>query len=117
MPPFDATVDLGLLGNADVATGRDDSLLPLQVSELRLARAGRELLNGVGFTLQPGHVTALLGPNGAGKTLLLRLLCGLLEPDEGRVEWHGRTPRAAMSRVGMVLQKPVMLRRSARANI
>src|SRR5699024_11380039 len=49
--------------------------------------------------------------------LLLRLLCGLIAADAGSIDWHGLDPRAAMPRLGLVLQKPVMLRRSARANI
>src|SRR5699024_6001699 len=48
---------------------------------------------------------------------LLRLLCGLLTPDAGRIDWHGMTPAVAAPRLGLILQSPVMLRRSARANI
>lgn len=47
---------------------------------------------GRGFTLTdasvvitPGSVTGLLGPNGCGKTTLLKLLCGVLRPQAGRV--------------------------------
>jgi len=36
-----------------------------------------------------GEVLGLLGPNGAGKTTTLRLLCGMIAPDEGRVEIAG----------------------------
>jgi tungstate transport system ATP-binding protein len=54
-----------------------------------------------------------MGPNGAGKSLMLRLAHGLLTPTEGAVTWSGSgTPRQAM-----VFQTPVLLRRSALANL
>lgn len=114
----DVTVDRTLLTRGAAAQPAvADALLPLRVSGLRLSRAGRDLLRDIDFTLDAGHTTAVLGPNGAGKTVLLRLLCGLLLPDAGRIDWHGVAPRSAMPRLGLVLQRPVMLRRSARANI
>ena len=49
----------------------------------------RTVLDHVDLTLGPRSRLGLVGPNGAGKSTLLRLLAGLDEPDEGRVE---RTP-------------------------
>jgi ABC-2 type transport system ATP-binding protein len=46
-------------------------------------------LAGLGFEIQPGEVIGLLGPNGAGKTTLMKVLTGVLEADEGRVQVHG----------------------------
>jgi ATPase subunit of ABC transporter with duplicated ATPase domains len=51
----------------------------------------RTVLDHVDLTLGPRSRLGLVGPNGAGKSTLLRLLAGLDEPDEGRVE---RTPAA-----------------------
>ena len=61
----------------------------LQASNLSCIRSDRELFSGVGFELAPGGLLRLLGANGAGKTSLLRLLCGLLRPDTGSVQWNG----------------------------
>jgi sodium transport system ATP-binding protein len=53
-----------------------------------------------------GCITGLLGPNGAGKTTTLRMLAGLFNPDEGRIEVDGidvtREPQAALARMGIL---------------
>ncbi len=46
-------------------------------------------VDDVSFSVQPGEVYGLLGPNGAGKTTTLRMVMGLLEPDDGYVEVGG----------------------------
>ncbi len=45
---------------------------------------GRPAVTDVSFSVEPGEVVGFLGPNGAGKTTTIRLLLGLLTPDEGR---------------------------------
>ena len=61
------------------------------VAEGLVKRFGPHLVvDGVDVTLQPGEVLALTGRNGTGKTTLLRMLAGLLDPDEGSVTWQGR---------------------------
>jgi lipopolysaccharide transport system ATP-binding protein len=44
----------------------------------------------VSFTLRRGECLGLIGRNGAGKTTLLKMLNGLIKPDAGRIEMHGR---------------------------
>ena len=61
----------------------------------------RTVLDHVDLTLGPRSRLGLVGPNGAGKSTLLRLLAGLDEPDEGRVD---RTP--ASLTVGYLPQEP-----------
>ncbi|WP_248304711.1 ATP-binding cassette domain-containing protein [Breoghania sp. L-A4] len=107
-----------------------NGILPLGGEGLRLRRAGRTLLDGIDITITApaaGHdriaceqsgITIVMGPNGAGKSLLLRTLAGLVAPDEGRVSWNGGGPsRALAHRLGFVFQKPVLLRRSVKANV
>ncbi len=63
-------------------------------------------------------MTVVIGPNGAGKSLLIRALAGLVVPDHGQVLWVGDAPdRTRARRVGFVLQRPVMLRRTALDNL
>jgi lipopolysaccharide transport system ATP-binding protein len=47
-------------------------------------------LRDVSFTVEPGQVLGIIGPNGAGKSTVLRLLTGLLQPDNGRIDVRGR---------------------------
>ncbi len=94
-------------------------VLPLSVRSLTVQRGGKPLLNVPDWQLQRGESVALIGPNGAGKSLLLRALTGLLDNGvEQAVSWAGQTPGpAVMSRCGVVMQQPLMLRRSVEANL
>lgn len=51
------------------------------------------------LTIRPGEKVALLGVNGAGKTTLVKLLCGLYEPDEGKILINGVDTAALPKRV------------------
>jgi ABC-2 type transport system ATP-binding protein len=66
----------------------------------------RRALDGVNLTLNSGEILALLGPNGAGKTTAVKLLLGLLDPDDGLVRVFGNDPREARGRqrTGAMLQ-------------
>jgi len=99
--------------------------LPLRAEGLGYAANGVAILDGVSFALDSGPPALIIGPNGAGKSVLLRLLHGLLRPSAGAVRWAGRESRNGapppqrrrMPRDAMVFQRPVMLRRSALANV
>jgi heme exporter protein A len=66
----------------------------LEVENLHLWRGERHVLRGVRFALARGACLEVSGANGAGKTSLLRTLCGLIYPEEGRVLWNGQDVRA-----------------------
>ena len=96
------------------------SILPLTLQGVGFAVGGADLVTDLDLTVEPGDTTVLLGPNGAGKSLLLRLAHGLLVPSRGRIGWAdgtGGEGRGGRRRHAMVFQKPVMLRRSAHANL
>lgn len=97
-----------------MADPRAASILPLSLHELGFSADGRAILKGITLSLQAGVRTVILGPNGAGKSVLMRLCHGLLEPGSGSVKWSA--PEAG-DHQAMVFQRPVMLRRSALANI
>lgn len=47
--------------------------------------AGRRAVHDLSFDILPGEVFSLIGPNGAGKTTTVRMLVGVIRPDEGRI--------------------------------
>lgn len=94
------------------------TILPLEIRQLVFEANGTRLLHDINLSLAFGRRTVILGPNGAGKSLLLRLCHGLLTPTSGEILWRGAGSRErAIRRQAMVFQRPVMLRRSAMANI
>ncbi|MBV8700015.1 MAG: ATP-binding cassette domain-containing protein [Bradyrhizobium sp.] len=90
--------------------------LPLVLDQVSLDAGGAKILDRASLTITAGAPTLIVGPNGAGKTSLLRLCMGLLSPSAGAVTWGGRDDRAPVRRA-IVFQRPVMLRRSASANV
>ncbi len=62
----------------------------LSAAGLTLFRGERCLFTDLGFALNPGELLLLEGKNGSGKTSLLRAIAGLIEFEEGVVEWHGK---------------------------
>ena len=93
------------------------SLLPLRVEDLAFAVGGRRIIDGLSLTLEAGSRTVIIGPNGAGKSVLLRLCHGLLRPTSGTIVWNAPEVRGEPRRQAMVFQRPVLLRRSALANV
>jgi tungstate transport system ATP-binding protein len=90
--------------------------LPLVLDAVSLQAGATPILDRVSLMIMPGAPTLIVGPNGSGKTSLLRLCMGLDAPSSGRVTWGGRTDRKPVRRA-MLLQRPVMLRRTAFANV
>ena len=90
------------------------SILPAAVNEVSFVAGGRAIVDRVSFTLEAGPRTVILGANGAGKSVLMRLMHGLLAPATGTITWARDNPQRKQA---MVFQRPVMLRRSALANL
>lgn len=90
--------------------------LPLELSGVTLRAGATTILDRVTLALLPGAPTLVVGPNGSGKSSLLRLCMGLAAPTEGRILWGGRAVSPPVRRA-FLFQRPVMLRRSAVANV
>jgi NitT/TauT family transport system ATP-binding protein len=65
---------------------------------------GVEALRDLSFTLSQGDFVSLLGPSGCGKSTALRIVAGLLAPDDGAVSWDGGKPE-----IGFVFQEPTLM--------
>jgi len=93
----------------------DEAAFPVAARGLTVTLGGHRALDGIDLDIEAGARTVVIGPNGAGKSVLLRTLHGLLRPDAGTITWGGSARRTDSQ--GMVFQRPVMLRRSALANV
>src|SRR4051795_2450796 len=71
---------------------------PVEVRGLVKRYGAIVAVDDVDLTVQTGDVYGYLGPNGAGKTTSLRMLLGLIRPDEGTAELFGRDPMAVGAR-------------------
>lgn len=89
-------------------------MFPIKLRGLSYRPNGRSLLDDLDLDVDGEGITLILGPNGAGKSLLLRSLCGLIQPTAGSIDWGGgaRPDRDVM----MVFQHPMMLRASVLDN-
>jgi tungstate transport system ATP-binding protein len=81
-------------------------------------------LKSVSLTVAKGEVFGLLGPSGSGKSTLLRIIDLLEAPDSGEVKIDGEIVRTdskgafqTRRRIGMILQKPMVLNRSVENNL
>jgi len=61
----------------------------LAITNLRKNFGRKEVVKGVGFSMQGGQIAGLLGPNGAGKTTIFYMIVGFYKPDAGDVKLNG----------------------------
>ncbi|WP_327246274.1 alpha/beta fold hydrolase [Streptomyces sp. NBC_01320] len=129
LPAAAAVIALALLLTARrrTATPAPDPVLaevPLQITGLskKYAKsADRYAVKDLSFRVEKGQVLGLLGPNGAGKTTTLRMLMGLITPDDGEIRVFGNAIRPGapvLSRVGSFVEGAGFLPHlSGRANL
>jgi ABC-2 type transport system ATP-binding protein len=77
---------------APTGAGEDAELPPVRAHGLVKRYGELVAVDHVDLNVATGDVYGYLGPNGAGKTTSLRMLLGLIRPDEGAVELFGRDP-------------------------
>jgi ABC-2 type transport system ATP-binding protein len=97
------------------AKGDDEAAAttPLEISGLtKRYKNGYLAVDDLSFRVERGQVCGLLGPNGAGKTTTLRMLMGLIHPDEGEIRIFGEPVRPGapvLSRLGSFVEGPGFL--------
>lgn len=84
----------------------------IKVRDLKKYFETVKAVDGISFDVKEGEVFGLLGPNGAGKTTTIKLLLGLLEPNEGEMEVFGMDPQRQdvqiKEKVGYVSEEPLI---------
>lgn len=72
------------------------------MKNLKKSFGDREVLKGISFEVYPSETLGIIGPSGCGKSTILKLLCGLIEPDEGEII-------KASDEIGLVFQGSALL--------
>ena len=82
----------------------------LEVNNLKKSLGKREIIKNLSFSIEEGEIFGFLGPNGAGKTTTIRMLVGLIHPNEGIIKICGydlkNDTEKALKEVGAVVENP-----------
>ncbi|MEL6107739.1 MAG: LPS export ABC transporter ATP-binding protein [Planctomycetota bacterium] len=90
----------------------------LEACELQKTYGRRRVVDGVDLRVEHAEIVGLLGPNGAGKSTSFRMICGMVQPDRGRVYLDGRDVtdwpmfrRARDGHMGYLPQEPSVFKK------
>ena len=83
----------------EVVADQNGSEVLARLNGVGVKRHNRWLIHNINVTIRRGEIVSVIGPNGSGKTTTAKVLCGVLQPDVGKVE------RAQGLRIGYVPQK------------
>ncbi|MGG7179307.1 ABC transporter ATP-binding protein [Clostridium paraputrificum] len=82
----------------------------LEVKGVKKTLGKREIIKGLDLSVNEGEIFGFLGPNGAGKTTTIRMLVGLISPNEGDIIICGNSVQKqkekALKNVGAVVENP-----------
>jgi zinc transport system ATP-binding protein len=76
----------------------------IRLNNVSFAYKKQPILENVTLTIPHREFASIVGPNGGGKTTLLKLLLGLIHPDEGDIQVLGTSPEKARERIGYMPQ-------------
>lgn len=74
----------------------------LSIKDLNFSFGKNKVLNGVNLNIKIGEIYGIVGNNGVGKTTLLKLICGLLKPTGGEINFNNNE----LFRIGTLIEKP-----------
>ncbi|GFZ34223.1 ABC transporter ATP-binding protein [Clostridium zeae] len=82
----------------------------LEVRAVKKRLGKRQIIKGISLDVEEGEIFGFLGPNGAGKTTTIRMLVGLIKPDEGSIRIAGhdiqKDRENALANLGAVVENP-----------
>lgn len=97
---------------AEVLSQSSDSALEIRSLSFRYSKKGEWIYRDFSASVPRGKITAVTGANGAGKTTLARILCGLLKPTAGNIQFSTSnsqlstcTPRQRREKTAFVMQQ------------
>jgi phospholipid/cholesterol/gamma-HCH transport system ATP-binding protein len=61
----------------------------VELHGVRIAFENHEVLRGINLSIMPGEILTIMGGSGSGKSVLLRLISGLIKPDQGEIRLNG----------------------------
>lgn len=67
----------------------------LQLTDVTKTFGGLKAVGNISLEVYPGEIVGFLGPNGAGKTTTIKMIAGLLQPDQGEIRINGRSLQQA----------------------
>ena len=79
----------------------------VNIKDLSKTFKGKRVLHDINFTIEKGEIYGLVGNNGAGKTTLLRMICNLLQPTSGRIEFN-KEAFSSKIKVGTLIEHPAL---------
>ena len=103
---------------SDLKLQSDKSFLPLEIKNLHYSIGSKEILYNLNIKIISDRITVIMGPNGAGKSIFLKILNGIIRPTSGKILWNEKVDESlVLNGQALVFQKPVLLRRSVKANL
>ena len=97
------------------------SEIVIDVSKVSKTFKRHKVLEDVSFQLKRGRIYGLVGDNGSGKSVLIRLICGFSDPDEGEIRVLGKkasTSQDHHGEIGIIIETPAFIPRyRARGNL
>lgn len=82
----------------------------LEVKGVHKKLGKRQIIKGINFSVREGEIFGFLGPNGAGKTTTIRMMVGLISPDQGSILIDGKdimkSRENALMNIGAVVENP-----------
>lgn len=94
----------------------------VEIKDLNVILDGHKALSNITASVPGGSITCIVGPNGAGKSTLLRGIAALENSTSGEINFYGinisnNSPLSLRRRIGLVMQKPYLLRGSVLDNV
>ena len=81
----------------------------VEFKDVHKSYGNKEILKGVNLNISKNKIIGLLGPNGSGKTTMIKLMNGLLQPDEGNVYVNGLKPSVETKKIVSYLPEKTYL--------